>query len=179
MIFYFLAPFLISIALIPFLLYFSKKNNIFDFPEEDILKIHKAPVSIFGGFAMFLSAFAVFLFLSFWETKFLYIISACLVVFLLGFWDDFNWKHISKRKPYLKFFFLIFCSLIAGLALYFAGIKFYVFPFLVAPLYIFVLINAVNYQDGMDGHAGFLTLLISATLQIFFVAIGILAYIYV
>jgi len=158
MIFYFLIPFLISAGLIPFLISLSKKNNMLDFSEGDNLKIHKNPTSFLGGLAIFSAIILSFHFFRLTELSFVYVVFAFLIIFLLGLWDDFKWKHISSRKPYLKFFFLVFCSLASALALYLAGIKFYLFPFL-APLYIFVLINAVNYQDGMDGQAGVLFLI--------------------
>lgn len=170
MIFYFLIPFLISVALIPFLISFSKKKNIMDFSEGDDLKIHKNPTPFLGGFAIFAVAVASLYLFGFPAQEFIFIILACLIIFLLGFWDDFNWKHISKRKPHLKFLFLVLCSLAAALVLYFAGIKFYLFPFL-APFYIFVLINAMNYQDGMDGQAGSLFLISMAG----FYALGIIS----
>jgi len=154
---FFVFSFIITVVTIPFLISFSKKKNIFDFPEGDALKIHKMPISLFGGLAMLIATDTIFLFLSFWKIEFLFVTLAGLIIFALGFYDDLKWKHISLRKPYIKFFFLIFCSFGATLVLYFSGIKFYLFPILVGAGYIFVLINAINYQDGMDGQAGFLS----------------------
>jgi UDP-GlcNAc:undecaprenyl-phosphate GlcNAc-1-phosphate transferase len=159
MIFYLLLPFFISVAIIPFLIYISNKKNIMDFATGDDLKIHKAPTSFFGGLAMLVAIVFSLFFFGFPAPETAFFALACLIIFSLGFWDDFNWKHISQRKPYVKFLFLILCSFAAGLALYFAGVKFFMLPFLIAPFYIFVLINAVNYQDGMDGQAGILFLI--------------------
>ncbi len=161
MILYFVVPFIISSILIPFLILFSKKNNIMDFSEGDELKIHKAPTSFFGGSAILISIVFSFLIFLYKTPQSLYIILALLIIFLLGLWDDFKWKHITKRKPIIKLCFLIICSVASALALYYAGIKFYYLPIL-APLYIFVMINAVNYQDGMDGQAGLLFLISDA-----------------
>lgn len=158
MIFYFLIPFLISVTSIPFLIYFSRKKNIMDFAGGDDLKIHKEPISFFGGVAIFIGSVLSFFVFGFWDIKFFLIIFGCATMFFLGLWDDFKWKHVSRRKPYVKFVFLVLCSLTTSLLLYFSGIKFYMFPFL-AFFYIFVLINAVNYQDGIDGQAGILFLI--------------------
>jgi len=157
-IFFLLLPFVISIVAIPFLISFSQRKRIFDFPEGDNLKIHKIPISIFGGLAMLLAVNIMFLFLGISGAKFLSIAFGCLIIFILGLWDDLRWKHISLIKPYVKFFFLVFCSLLSALILYFFGIRFFLFPFL-APVYIFIFINAINYQDGIDGQAGFLSLI--------------------
>lgn len=153
-----LLSFIISFAIVPTLISFSKKKRIFDFPEGDILKIHKNPVPILGGTAMFVAVTILFLVLAISNIKFLYIALGCLIIFILGIWDDLKWKHVSSRKPLLKFSFLVLCSLLSSLALYFCGIKFFLFP-LLAPIYVFVFINAVNYQDGIDGQAGVLSLL--------------------
>lgn len=157
-IFFLLLSFVISATAIPLLIFFSQKKRIFDFPEGDNLKIHKMPTSFFGGLAMFLAIAILFLSLSISNVRFLYVTLGSLIIFALGFWDDLKWKHISTRKPLLKFFFLVLCSLLSALILYFCGIRFFLFPFL-APIYIFVFINAVNYQDGIDGQAGVLSLI--------------------
>ncbi len=154
----FLTSFLISLAITPFLISISKKKKLFDFPEGDNLKIHKTHVPIFGGMAMLLAICLSLLFFGFLDARFVYTALGCFCVFFLGLWDDLKWKHISLRKPHIKFFFLIFCSLASSLFLYLAGINFYLFPFLTF-FYVFILINAVNYQDGMDGQAGFLVLI--------------------
>jgi UDP-GlcNAc:undecaprenyl-phosphate GlcNAc-1-phosphate transferase len=152
-----LLPLILSAVATPLLIFFSKKRKIFDFPEGDILKIHKTPISMLGGLAMFSAVLILFLFLAVLDVRFLYVAAGSLIIFALGIWDDLKWKHITSRKPLIKFFFLVLCSLISSLVLYFCGIRFFLFPFL-APLYIFVFINAVNYQDGIDGQAGILSL---------------------
>jgi len=159
MILHFLTPFLISAAIIPFLIYISKKKNMMDFSDGDNLKIHKTPTPFFGGLAILVAIVFALLLFGFPEPKIAFFILACLIIFSLGFWDDFNWKHVSKRKPYLKFICLVSCAIAAAFALYFAEIRFYAFPVAVVAFYIFVLINSVNYQDGMDGQAGTLFLI--------------------
>jgi len=88
------------------------------------------------------------------------IVLAALFIFLLGLWDDLKWKHISQIKPLQKFLLLIIVPLFITIFLWLAGIRINFFPQIywftgfLTFLYIFALINAVNYQDGMDGLAG-------------------------
>lgn len=168
MIVYFLLPFLISLILIPILKKYAEKKRIFDIAEGDELKIHKNPISIFGGLAIMIAFIAGILVFAFYDPSFICkisaIISSSLIIFLFGFWDDLKWKHISQIKPHLKFLFLIIFPLAAGLTLWSAGIKIDFFPIILLSiflnfLYIFIFINGLNYQDGMDGLAGGLVLI--------------------
>ena len=160
---YFFLSFLISLILIPFLKKIAEKKELFDIPQGDVLKIHKKPIPVLGGLVMLIASILVLLFFCLEKQdlgcKIAAIISGSLIIFLLGFWDDLKWKHVSQIKPYFKFLFLIIFPLISGLILFSSGIKFNFFPEIILAgfftfLYIFVLINAVNYQDGMDGLAG-------------------------
>ena len=148
-------PFLISAAVIPLLIFYSKKKKLLDYSDGDNLKIHKLPTSFLGGLAMFSAAAVCLLLLSFFDSRFVLILLACLPVFLLGIYDDLKWKHVAFRKPYLKFCFLVLSSAVSAIFLYYAGVQFYIFPAM-AFLYVFALINAVNYQDGIDAQAGIL-----------------------
>jgi len=162
MFFYFLAPFFSGIIAILLLMKFSKKTNfLVDVPKGDILKIHKKNIPLLGGLAIALSIAIGFL-LMLKIASIFQIIAIALGgtgIFLLGFWDDLKWKHISTIKPLLKFSLLIICTFIPSVILAFAGIRFDFLPVpiisvLLGFIYIFVSLNAVNYQDGMDGLAG-------------------------
>lgn len=155
---FFLLPLIIVILITPVLISLSQKKKIYDFPEGDELKIHKTPISILGGLSIFFGFFVLFLLLSIVDYKYLMIALYFFIIFCLGLWDDLKWKHITARKPFVKFFFLILCSFLSALVLYFTGFR---FPFflIIAPIYVFVFINAINYQDGMDGQAGFLSII--------------------
>lgn len=171
--FYFLLAFLLSLILVPVLKKYAEKKKIFDVAEGDKLKIHIKPIPLFGGLAMVIVFLICLLVFGFqnpgFSCKIAAIIGSVLIIFLLGFWDDIKWKHISRIKPYLKFSLLIIFPLIAGFVLLKAGIGVNFFPTPNTPtfpspyvilagllnfLYIFVFINGVNYQDGMDGLAG-------------------------
>lgn len=162
----FLIPFLISLISIPFLIKAAGKKKLFDVSEGDELKIHRTPISYLGGLAMILSATIGFLFFGFLQEGFwgriFGIILGAISIFLLGFWDDLKWKHISKIQPRRKFLFLIVLSLLASVFLVFNGTRINFLPQIYFVIfltggYVFVLINAVNYQDGIDGLAGGLT----------------------
>ncbi len=158
----FFLPFLIGLFLFPLLMFFSKKTNfLIDVAEGDPLKIHKKNISLLGGLAMAISAFAGFIIIPGQKPGFKAVSVALgfLIIFLLGFWDDLKWKHASKIKPILKFLFLILSTLSSAVVLFFAGITFNFLPLAIISIvltfiYIFVVINSINYQDGIDGLAG-------------------------
>lgn len=162
---FFILSFLVSAASVPLLIIFSEKKKVFDYPEGDELKIHKKPISVLGGFSLLLASIIPPLFLNFQDYKYIFFVLGCLIIFLLGLWDDLKWRNISVRRPHLKFFLLITCSIAAAIALCFSGYRSYLLLVL-AFICIFILINAVNYQDGMDGQAG---VLVSISLIGFFV----------
>ncbi|HLD70760.1 MAG TPA: MraY family glycosyltransferase [Negativicutes bacterium] len=154
------ATFFTGIVLIPWLRNLSeKKQLVVDIAKGDVLKIHKKPTSLLGGVGMVGAMVAGFLFLL--NGNALYV--AAVVVGLsiitgLGFWDDMKWKHISTIKPKIKFFWLLVCTFLPAAILAFYGIGFMFIPTMAVSamlsfIYIFVVINAVNYQDGMDGLA--------------------------
>lgn len=163
MLLYFLLPFLICLVLTSVLRRYAEKKQLFDIAEGDELKIHKKPISIFGGLAMVIAFVAGLLTFVFYNSgsvcKVSAIIAGSLIIFLLGFWDDLKWKHISNIKPKLKFFLLIVFPFLTASILFSSGIKADFLPnifltLILTLLYIFVFINGINYQDGMDGLAG-------------------------
>lgn len=141
----FLIPFFVGAVIIPLLMLFSQKTGkVLDISAGDALKIHKTPTSLLGGLGMLLAMLAGL----FFAGNSIFFIAAMLIIFGLGFWDDIFWKH-TPPNPRLKFAALIICSFAAAAALGYSGI-FIALAFAA----IFIGINAVNYQDGMDGLAG-------------------------
>ena len=134
-----------------------------DIAEGDALKIHHRPIPYLGGVAMFIAAALSLLFMAPPDMRPLFfgVVLAALPVLALGFWDDMKWKHRTQVKPFLKFAFLILIPLLAATILWIAGWRLDFPPFLLFVPAIaftaFVLMNSVNYQDGMDGLAGSLT----------------------
>lgn len=133
----------------------GERYKIYDQANDDPLKIHTKSVSCLGGLAMFLSIAAIFLL----DYKLLPIIVAGLFIFLLGFIDDLKWRDKARIKKIYKFAYLIIFSLISTKILLMAGfsvdfIPIFIITEILTFISIFVLINAINYQDGMDGLAG-------------------------
>ena len=168
-IFLFLFFFFLSSVLTFFLKRIGDRYRFFDIaPEDDALKIHKKSVSYLGGLAMALVIFIGLLFFmigkEYLMMKVIAIIAGSLVIFSLGFWDDLKWKNISQPKPYLKFVCLIIFPLLSAGIFSLSGIRINFFGFLLMDLlltsfYIFVLVNSINYEDGIDGLAGGLVLI--------------------
>ncbi|MBX4200630.1 undecaprenyl/decaprenyl-phosphate alpha-N-acetylglucosaminyl 1-phosphate transferase [Candidatus Parcubacteria bacterium] len=155
---FFFVPFAVGIAIMLVLLEISKRTYfLMDKPDGDPLKIHKKSIPLVGGLAIAISFLVSLLF--FEGLALAGVALSMLMVCALGFYDDWKWKHILTIKPMLKFTLLIFCTLIPAIILSVIGIAFNFFPLhiisvLLTFIYIFGAINAVNYQDGMDGLAG-------------------------
>lgn len=153
-----ITSFILGIILILYLIKFSKKSHsLVDIAKGDELKIHKKPTSLLGGLGMAV-AIIVGLFILF-DMRAVAIALGVLPVFILGLWDDFKWKHITAIRPLFKFALLILSCFLSALVLFLFGMDFNFIPISFVSLFlsfciIFVLINAVNYQDGMDGLAG-------------------------
>src|SRR3989344_2298475 len=160
--FSFIISFIVEIITISVVIGISKKTNfLVDVPEGDVLKIHKKNIPLSGGLTMIISSLIGVII--FWGQGFVIkiagVFAGLLIIFLLGFYDDLKWKHISTIKPLLKFVLLIVCTFVPSVILWYVGISFIFFPAMVISIllgfvYIFLCINAVNYQDGMDGLAG-------------------------
>jgi UDP-GlcNAc:undecaprenyl-phosphate/decaprenyl-phosphate GlcNAc-1-phosphate transferase len=155
MINFFVLSFFGTVAAIPALQWVARRYRLYDFAEEDELKIHKKPTSYLGGAAILVGVGVGFFAIGFPVG----IAAGALLLFGLGLWDDMRWKHISQRKPYIKFVGLLLLPACAAAALVYTGfgLHFFEITFVAAIAtfsYIFLVINALNYQDGMDGLAG-------------------------
>ena len=136
-----------------------------DIAEGDALKIHRRPIPYLGGIAMFIAVLLSLLFSAPSDMRSLFLGAslAALPVLALGFWDDMKWKHQTQAnsRKLLKFASLILVPLLAALILWMAGWHMnFSSPLLFVPAVafaIFVLMNSINYQDGMDGLAGSLS----------------------
>lgn len=135
----------------------AKKKAFLDVAEGDKLKIHKSAISLFGGLGIFIAMSAGLFLMK--NSIALSLVLGVLPVFLLGLWDDFKWKHVKDIKPKLKFLFLIGSCLASGIMLSLFGIELNLIPIsiisvILSSITIFIMMNAINYQDGMDSLAG-------------------------
>ena len=145
----------------------SKFINLYDFPDNR-LKIHKKKISLVGGtIVMFNIFFLLFIdfafqikFFDFFQstTEIFSFLAVLLLFFILGFYDD---KY--KIKPYVKFFLSILISICYvftngniivdsfSISIYEYRIFLEVFSVLFTVFCIIVLINSLNFYDGING----------------------------
>lgn len=145
------------------------------------MKIHKSPTPFLGGLAMFLGILASLIFLISLEKDYLTatlgIMSGITIIFAFGFFDDWKWKHIKDRRPGLKTLLMIALCLVVAVILARAGIVPNFFISFLPSIFvsfgaIFVVANTINFEDGMDGLAGMLTLVSAIGFAIVFFAGG-------
>lgn len=151
----YLFSFLVSLSFTFLFWKVGEKYKIYDQASNDPLKIHAESVSCLGGLAMFSAITITYLL----DYRLLPIIVAGLFIFLLGFIDDLKWRDKARIKKIYKFVYLIIFSLISTKILLMTDFSINLIPIFVVIeiltfISIFILINAINYQDGMDGLAG-------------------------
>ena len=164
----------LSILLLNFIIYINynkivKKLNLFDNPDKK-LKKHKIKVPVIGGIIIFVNIFIFFLLNIIIETKlnffdittkeFVSIFFLITSFFLLGLYDD-----IFNLKPEKKFFLSILFSsisilinqnlLIEKMTFSFYEQKIFLdnFSFLFTIFCVIILINALNFYDGINGQS--------------------------
>ncbi|WP_147624423.1 MraY family glycosyltransferase [Treponema denticola] len=162
---------------------FSKKHNLYD--KTGGRKIHSGNIPRIGGvgfgFAYIISSLILhfrFPELRLLHLNFFYIALGCLLIFIMGLWDDIkNWRAIFK---------LLVQSCAAIIVLYggytFKKISFgpigffwYMGPetYVITFLWIIGITNAINLVDGIDGQAGCLGVSVLLTYAAIYYSIGI------
>ncbi len=152
--------------------YFNKISeiiNLYDFPNKK-LKIHKTKISLIGGSIIMLNIFVIFFLNLFFKNEFLIFfpsfekeiifLTMLSIFFILGFLDDkFN---INPNK---KFFLLIIISIFFivldqnlliqkfSLSFYKSKILLENYSFIFSVFCILILINAMNFYDGINGQS--------------------------
>ena len=108
-----------------FLIFFEKLSKIyslFDYPDN-YRKIHKEPVSLMGGFIIFLSFFLIIFYVFLFkdqkiiqENLYIYSIQSLVIflfvllsIFVLGIFDDKFFLHPLKKFLSLTFLITIMC----------------------------------------------------------------------
>lgn len=170
--------YLLGFFIMPFVIYFAKKNNLTDKPNER--KIHHAPIARLGGIAIWLSfmlTFVLLVILSYYPYGKLLsgILLGSSLMFLLGLIDDIyglnaKFKLVVQIAIASIVFFLgvsvetIYNPFGAPIHL---GI---VLSYIVTVLWIVGISNALNFIDGVDGLAGSIVTISSVTLGLIAVA---------
>lgn len=153
----FIIAFLLSITITPILRKIALKTNFVDLPNER--KMHKKPKAYLGGIAIYLSSLITYLLYSDFylstQDKVLWIVG--LLVLIVGLIDD---KY--DMRAYKKGIAQIVLSILAALILddvYILSISSHVFNLthiesvIIQASWIFIIMNAFNLIDGLDGLA--------------------------
>lgn len=153
--------FLLSVFVVPIVIYFSKKQGLVDNPGER--KIHEHPVPRLGGVAVWLSAMLTFLFLVFlsyypYGSLLSGILLGSSLMFLLGLIDDIYCLD-AKFKLFIQLSIatIVYCLGIRIEDVYLPfGLSFHLgfLSWFVTTAWIVGISNAVNFIDGIDGLAG-------------------------
>lgn len=163
--------FFFTTILFSFILFFfynqlSKIYDVFDYPDFD-RKIHKVPVSLLGGFFLFLNLFFLFLidFFNFFENlnlfytdkEFLFLTFGAICFFLVGYFDDK--KSINPNLKLILTIIIVLISLVLDDNLLLKKLKFSFFPedinfnffnYFLTILCFALFINALNMLDGIN-----------------------------
>lgn len=164
-IFLFLMSFLISIILIPILIYISHSFGLVDRPGTR--KVHDKPMPFLGGVAILMSFILGVLIARPIEAEYIAIIVGGFFVVVLGVIDD-----IFDVKPLFKFigqiligFVPIYYGIIIDeISLFGFSIEFGMFAIPVTIFWIVSIINAINFIDGLDGLATGVSIIALATI---------------
>ncbi|SMF79394.1 Glycosyl transferase family 4 [Candidatus Pelagibacter sp. HIMB1321] len=147
----------------------AQKINLYDYPDKK-LKTHKFKVPLLGGVILLINFFLIIFYILIFDTEILEfkiskrscfsIIFMMMTFFLLGFFDD---KY--QIKPEKKFFLSIFISLMVlsldkNLLINELKFTFYKdiiflenFNYIFSTFCIIILINALNFYDGINGQS--------------------------
>ncbi len=165
--------FLISLFLTPLMIHIAKKKNIMDMPSGR--KAHTEPMPLLGGAAIY--AATVISFILFTKSSEPYVLPILIAgatgVSFMGFIDDILSLGAKRR---LAILFLI------ALIVFFACIQFYFYdqyiisrnPLNIVIFSVFILVwivgitNAINFSDGLDGLASYLSIVSAISFAILF-----------
>ncbi|TSC93576.1 MAG: glycosyl transferase, partial [Candidatus Berkelbacteria bacterium Licking1014_85] len=178
----------VSVFLTPRVLKWAKRRGFVDKPDPR--KIHKTPIPRLGGIAVFSAFWITIIFfqiffpekLIFTENKILGIdqnlfgvFIGSLIVFLSGILDD-----IKNLKPFSK----LFWQIVAGTIIVIFGINIWWvhnpfggeniilnnLTYILVPVWIVLLINVMNWWDGIDGQVTGIGII--AAIVLFFLSIS-------
>lgn len=172
----FIAPFFLAVFIsfvsTPLVRKLAFKVGAVDIPKDD-RRVHKEPMPLIGGLAIFAAVIMVTLIFLPLEKEIISIIIGGTIIVMGGIIDD-----LKELKPKTKFMFQI----IAGLILIFGGVKvdFITNPFtkdssllylnwLSLPITLFWVVgitNTLNFIDGLDGLSAGVAMISSITLMI-------------
>jgi len=144
-IFIFLIAFIITFLVTPLFKKLAYKFKFLDMPNHR--KIHKKPVSLLGGLAIYLGFLIATLLFSSLTNKLLLILLGSTLMLFLGLIDDY-----IDMKPKIKFFL----PGLAALIIVIAGVRIdsitnEYLSIIFTLFWIIGIVNAFNFIDGLDG----------------------------
>ncbi|MFA4967503.1 MAG: MraY family glycosyltransferase [Candidatus Margulisiibacteriota bacterium] len=138
---------LCALVLTPLAKYFAFKLNFLDKP--DIRKIHKRPIPLLGGVAIFLSFAATSSVFLYFEKFNFWLMFFGLVFVLFGLIDDKGIKIRARYKIWSHLLFSFLFVLSSGIGLQFFSNEW--LNILLSICFITFMTNSMNMLDGMDG----------------------------
>jgi len=164
----FLVPFLISLILIPLVRRLALRVGFVDLPSKR--KIHRDPVPLGGGLAVFIAFMAVNLALlssmSFGDAKSAVgIIAGGVLIFLIGLYDDVYEMGVVPKMMGQIVAAIIFLSFLEKTSSIISLPVFLIFGL----IWIVSIQNAMNFLDNMDGLCGGVAMSIAIGLGFLFV----------
>jgi UDP-GlcNAc:undecaprenyl-phosphate/decaprenyl-phosphate GlcNAc-1-phosphate transferase len=180
----FFIPAAISAILTPASIWFGKKHGIVDkadeFTPSGQKKITKKITPRTGGLGIFFAVFIPFLFLTGFEPGSLYVLIGAIIIVVFMLIDD---KY--KLSPWIKFAGQILAAtppILAGYRIaYLTNVVssgWFSVGWLAIPLtylWIILVVNAVNFIDGLDGLASGITVIVCITSAIVSLSVGLYA----
>jgi UDP-GlcNAc:undecaprenyl-phosphate GlcNAc-1-phosphate transferase len=169
---------IISLVATPLVKRVAMKYNLVDIPDER--RIHKKAIPRMGGIAIYIAFFSPFLSFFLFSTTLTDLLSSskqiialgvgASLVFGMGLWDD-----VLDLKPSIKFSIQLISALIAywgGMCIHEFGlpwggsVSLGWFSLPVTVFWFLVVINGINFIDGLDGLAAGVTLFVSLILLV-------------
>ncbi len=172
----FITSFVITSVLLPFLIYFSHRQEIFDTPGGR--KIHRLQTPSMGGIAIFLG---LLLSLLIWipvQYEYInYLYGAISLIAMLGLRDDVTQVKALEKLPIQLIAALIavhFCQI--RLHSFYGLLGIYEIPifvsYFISVFTIIVITNAFNLIDGVDGLAASVCIIMLTVLGTWYYLIG-------
>jgi len=145
--------FALSFCMNPVFVLIARKLNILDFPDKR--KLHEEATPLLGGAAVFIGFSAALLTNGIFSKQVLAILTASLVLFVIGIVDDF--KGVSAGLKLLAqmacTILVMSCGIVLRVLPVELGVPAAVGNTLLTVFWIIGITNAMNFFDGMDGLA--------------------------
>jgi len=148
---------LLSILILHYSIIFAKKFKLFDLPNKR--KMHKKPIPNIGGLSISIVFIISTYFIDFQNNYFNLVLNFSILISFAGFIDDRYTLNVGSKLIWqllpISLLIFKFDLIVLDLGNYqiFNQINLGVFSYIFTILCAFLLINATNYMDGIDGSA--------------------------